>query len=183
VLDERGRRLGLLLVITVRPLAPADWPEVAAISAPGIEDGAATFEVATPTWEAFDAGKVRNLRLVAVDEADAVVGWAAASHVSSRPAYRGIVEHSVYVARSARGEGVGRLLLEAFIAEADEAGVWTVQSSVFPENAASLRLHQSYGFGVFGRRQRIARSGVGPHAGRWRDTVLIERRSIRNGID
>jgi L-amino acid N-acyltransferase YncA len=103
--------------------------------------------------------------------------------VSSRAVYQGVVEHSVYVDRRARGAGIGRMLLTALLDAADAAGVWTVQSSVFPENVASLRLHESAGFRVVGRRERIAKSGAGPHAGRWRDTILIERRSRTVGVD
>ncbi|WP_438353986.1 N-acetyltransferase family protein [Microbacterium sp. CJ88] len=160
-----------------------DWPSVERIYAQGIEEGEATFEVATPTWDVFDAGKIPALRFVAVRDGGEIIGWVAASAVSSRPVYRGVVEHSVYVDRDARGEGVGRLLLEEFIAAAEAAGVWTIQSSIFPENAASGRLHESLGFRVVGRRERIARSGVGPHTGQWRDTVLIERRSSSVGSD
>jgi L-amino acid N-acyltransferase YncA len=167
--------LGMLT--RLREMTAADWPAVERIYAQGIEDGEATFEVATPSWDAFDAGKLPGMRLVAVDGADLVVGWAAASAVSSRPAYRGVVEHSVYIDRDARGNGVGRLLLDALIAAAEDAGIWTIQSSIFPENAASLRLHEGAGFRVVGRRERIARSGTGPRAGEWRDTILIERRS------
>lgn len=161
----------------VREMTAADWPAVEEIYAQGIEDGEATFEVATPTWQSFDVGKLPSLRFVAVDAGDALVGWIAASPVSSRPAYRGVVEHSVYIDRSARGQGIGRRLLDVFIDAAEGAGIWTIQSSIFPENAASLRLHEAAGFRVVGRRERIARSGVGPHAGAWRDTLLIERRS------
>lgn len=167
----------------IRPMSPDDWADVEFIYAQGIEDGEATFETATPTWEAFDAGKLTHSRLVAVDDEGRVVGWAAASPVSSRPAYSGVVEHSVYIRRGARGGGIGRALLDAFIEAAEEAGVWTIQSSVFPENSASLRVHENAGFRVVGRRERIARSGVGPHAGQWRDTVVIERRSTGNGLD
>ncbi|MBD3942919.1 N-acetyltransferase [Microbacterium sp. NEAU-LLC] len=163
----------------VRVMERADWPAVERIYAQGIEDGEATFEVATPSWSAFDAGKLPGLRLVAVAEDGAVCGWVAASPVSSRPAYRGVVEHSVYVDRAARGRGIGQLLLGAFIAAAEDAGVWTIQSSIFPENSASLRLHEAAGFRLVGRRERIARAGLGPHAGTWRDTILIERRSSR----
>lgn len=161
----------------LREMTAADWPAVERIYAQGIEDGEATFEVAAPAWEAFDAGRLPGLRLVAVDADDRVVGWVAASAVSSRPAYRGVVEHSVYVDRAARGRGIGRLLLAAFISAAEAAGVWTIQSSIFPDNAASLKLHEAAGFRVVGRRERIARAEVGPHAGEWRDTILIERRA------
>lgn len=164
-------------MITLREMTAADWPSVERIYAQGIEDGEATFEVAAPSWEAFDAGKLPRLRFVGVDEKANVLGWVAASAVSSRPAYRGVVEHSVYIDRGARGQGAGRLLLTAFIEAAEEAGVWTIQSSIFPENAASLRLHEAAGFRVVGTRERIARAEVGPHAGQWRDTILIEHRS------
>lgn len=167
----------------VRTLTPADWPAVEQIYAQGIDDGEATFEVATPSWDAFDAARLPDLRLVAVHADGTVLGWVAASAVSSRPAYRGVVEHSVYVDRGARGRGVGRLLLDAFVRESEDAGIWTIQSSIFPENAASLRLHEAAGFRVVGRRERIARSGAGRHAGAWRDTLLIERRSARVAAD
>ena len=167
----------------IRQMRAEDWTDVERIFAQGIDDGEATFETSTPTWASFDSGKLPYARLVAVDESERVVGWAAASAVSSRPAYSGVVEHSVYVDRDARGGGIGRVLLEAFILAADVSGVWTIQSSVFPENVASLRVHEHAGFRVVGRRERIARSGLGPRAGEWRDTVLIERRSTRNGLD
>lgn len=167
----------------IRPMSAADWPAVERIYAQGIEDGEATFETATPSWEAFDAGRPRELRIVAVDDDDEVVGWTAASPVSSRAVYRGVVEHSVYVDRRARGAGIGRMLLTALLDAAEAAGVWTVQSSIFPENVASLRLHESAGFRVVGRRERIAKSGAGPRAGQWRDTILIERRSRTVGVD
>ena len=167
----------------IREMNAADWPAVEQIFAVGIAEGEATFEIETPTWAAFDAGKLPAPRLVAVDSAGEVQGWVAASAVSSRAVYRGVVEHSVYLREDARGHGVGRALLDAFVTAADAAGIWTIQSSVFPENIASLRLHQRAGFHVVGRRERIARSRLGPHAGQWRDTVLIERRSTVNGLD
>ncbi|MCR2814579.1 GNAT family N-acetyltransferase [Microbacterium jiangjiandongii] len=163
-------------------MTPADWPEVAEIYRQGIEDGEATFETRVPSWQDFDAARLSDPRVVAVDDGGRVLGWAAAAPVSAREAYRGVVEHSVYVLRAARGRGVGRLLLSAFVDAAEAAGVWTIQASVFPENAASLRLHEAAGFRIVGRRERIARSAAGPHACTWRDTVLIERRSARNGI-
>lgn len=167
----------MLLVTRVRAMTPEDWDRVEEIYRQGIEDGEATFETDPPTWAEFDAGRLQVPRLVAVDDDGAVLGWAAASRVSSREVYRGVIEHSVYVDRAARGRGIGRLLLAAFVEAAEAAGAWTIQSSVFPENAASLRLHEAAGFRVVGRRERIARSARGPHAGTWRDTLLIERRS------
>jgi phosphinothricin acetyltransferase len=149
----------------------ADWPHVEEIYAEGIATGDATFETAPPSWEEFDAGRLRDHRLVAV-EAGKVVGWAALSPTSPRGCYAGVVEHSVYVAEPARGRGVGRALMEALVDGADAAGLWTIQTSIFPENAASVALHERVGFRVVGRRERIAKlDGV------WRDTLLLERRS------
>lgn len=159
-----------------------DWGQVEQIFAAGIAAGEATFEIATPGWAEFDAAKIPEPRLVAVDSAGTVIGWAAASPVSTRAAYRGVIEHSVYVAPAHQSRGVGGALLSRFVADADAAGFWTIQSSVFPENTASLRLHEKHGFRVVGRRERIARSLLGVHAGQWRDTVVIERRSTRNGL-
>ena len=166
--------------MTVRPLRPEDWPQVEQIYREGIDAGNATFEAEPPTWEAFDAGKVRDPRLVAV-EGDEVVGWAAASPVSSRPVYRGVIEHSVYVAGAAQGRGLGRELLAAFLDAAEAAGYWTVQSSIFPENTASIALHEKHGFRTVGRREAIALMTYGPYTGRWRDTVLVEWRSATRG--
>ena len=156
-------------------MSEGDWPAVEEIYASGIATGEATFETATPSWEAFDAGRLRDHRLVAVDDG-VVVGWAALAPTSSRECYAGVVEHSVYVAEGVRGRGVGRVLMEALIAGADAAGLWTIQTSIFPENAASVALHERVGFRVVGRRERIAKqSGV------WRDTLLLERRSPNVG--
>ena len=168
-------RRGVLLRVSVslRPLAAADWPEVHRIYAEGIATGHSTFETAPPaTWDEFDGAKLAAHRLVAVSE-DRVVGWAVVSAVSSRPVYFGVVEHSVYVEADARGRGIGHLLLDALIASTEAAGVWTIQSSIFADNHASLALHARHGFRTVGVRERIARDA----AGTWRDTVLIERRS------
>lgn len=162
--------------VAVRALTADDWPAVEAIFREGIDGGNATFECATPDWATFDSGRLQIGRLVAVDTDASVIGWVAASSVSTRAVYRGVVEHSVYVADRARGRGVGATLLDAFLGAADDAGIWTVQSSIFPENTASLALHDRAGFRRIGRRERIALMTCGPWAGRWRDTILVERR-------
>ena len=158
-------------MIALRRMSAADWPAVERIWAEGIATGHATFETETPTWDEFDAARLPEHRLVAEDDGE-VVGWAALSPVSRRPCYEGVAEHSVYVAESARGRGVGRLLLETLLSSAEKAGIWTIQTSIFPENAASLALHQRVGFRVVGRRERIAKLD-----GAWRDTLFLERRS------
>jgi L-amino acid N-acyltransferase YncA len=168
----------LLVSVTVRAMAPDDWPAIERIYQEGIDTGNATFETHTPTWDAFDASKLSGHRFVAVDATTGgVLGWIAASATSARPAYAGVVEHSVYVAAAAQGRGIGRELLGSFLDSVDAAGIWTVQSSIFPENEASLALHERAGFRRVGTRERIARSEAGPYAGVWRDTVLIERRA------
>ncbi|GAA1154505.1 N-acetyltransferase family protein [Nocardioides aquiterrae] len=167
--------------MTVVPLTREHWPEVERIYAAGIATGHATFESEPPTWEQFDAAKLPGLRLVAVEDGH-VAGWAAASAVSDRCVYAGVVEHSVYVDPAAGGRGVGRALLDALVAATEAAGIWTIQSGVFPENAASLALHTAAGFREVGVRERVGRMTYGPLAGRWRDVVLVERRSRRVGV-
>ena len=154
-----------------------DWPAVRGIYRDGIATGQATFEADVPDWERFTSSRLPGHRLVAEAPGGAILGWAAVSAVSARPAYAGVVEHSVYVAAEARGRGVGAALLQALAASTEQCGIWTIQASVFPENEASLKLHLANGFAVVGRRNRIARMSYGPSAGQWRDTVLIERRS------
>ena len=158
------------------PLAAEHWSDVERIYAAGIATGHATFEAAPPTWEAFDAGKVREHRWVALDDDGRVLGWAAASAVSDRCVYAGVIEHSVYVDPAAHGRGVGRALLDALLDSAAAGGVWTVQSGIFPENSASIALHTAAGFRVVGTRERLGRMTYGPLAGQWRDVVLMERR-------
>jgi len=155
------------------------WPSVETIYAEGISTGHATFESEPPSWERFDATKLTDQRFVAIDEVGRVVGWTAASAVSDRCAYAGVVEHAVYVDPSSRGLGIGQLLLEALAESTEAAGIWTIQSGVFPENTPSLRLHAEAGFRVVGVRERIGRMTYGPLAGQWRDVVAVERRSRR----
>jgi L-amino acid N-acyltransferase YncA len=162
--------------VTTRNLTPDDWPAVQAIYAAGIATGNATFEIRPPSWEQFDSAKLPEHRFVAVDATGLIVGWVAVSLVSTRHAYRGVVEHSVYVDPGAVGRGVGTVLLAGLISSTEAAGIWTIQSGVFPENSSSLTLHQRMGFRIIGTRER-----VGEHHGKWRDVVLIERRSRTAG--
>lgn len=167
--------------VTVRPMTAAHAEGVLAVFAEGIATGHATFESAAPAWAAFDDAHLPDHRFVAVtdgpgDPGHGVLGWVAASPVSRRAVYAGVVEASLYVGAAARGRGVGRALMDALLASCEAGGVWTVQSSVFPENAGSLALHAVAGFRVVGTRERIARMSHGPLAGEWRDVVLLERR-------
>ena len=156
--------------VELRLLTADDWAAVAEIYWDGMRDGLATFETEVPTWKAWDAAHLTEHRLVA-DQLGEVVGWAALSPASTRRCYAGVVENSVYVARHAQGRGIGRGLLERLIADAKAAGLWTIQTSIFPENRASLALHERCGFRVVGVRERIAKRD-----GSWRDTVLLELR-------
>ncbi|TDD84781.1 N-acetyltransferase family protein [Actinomadura darangshiensis] len=154
-------------------MRPADADQVLAIYQHGLDTGHASFETVAPTWSDFDAAKLDRYRYVATGpEADSVLGWVAAGPVSDRCCYAGVIEHSVYVGPRARGLGIGAALLSTLIAATEADGIWTIQSGVFPENTASLRLHARAGFRTVGTRRRIGRLH-----GRWRDVVLLERRS------
>jgi L-amino acid N-acyltransferase YncA len=157
--------------VRIRALERRDWAAVAAIYDAGIRTGHATFETFVPGWEAWSRAHLDEHRLVA-DLDGEVVGWAALAPVSSRAVYRGVVEESVYVASHARGRGVGKALLSALIEGADRAGIWTIQTAIFPENVASVALHHGCGFRTVGRRERL-----GQLNGVWRDVLLLERRS------
>jgi phosphinothricin acetyltransferase len=157
--------------VNVRRIRANDADAVLRIYQAGLDGGDASFETSAPTWEAFARTKLAGHSWVAV-EGDEVLGWIAVTAVSPRPVYAGVVEHSVYVDPAAQGRGVARTLLDALIASTEAAGIWTIQSGVFPENAASLHLHERAGFRVVGVRERVGR-----HHGRWRDVVLLERRS------
>ncbi|SCL16341.1 phosphinothricin acetyltransferase [Micromonospora inyonensis] len=158
--------------ITITAMGDGHAPAVLEIYRLGIATGNATFETEPPTWESFTATRMPGHRWVAVDQSGDVLGWTACSAVSDRCVYAGVVEHSVYVHPDTRGRGVGRGLLQALITSTEQAGIWTIQSGVFPENTASLALHASCGFRTVGTRQRIGR-----HHGVWRHVTLIERRS------
>jgi L-amino acid N-acyltransferase YncA len=161
----------------IRPMRQEDTDAVLAIYAEGIEDGLATFESQCPSWEEWDEAHIEECRLVAED-GGAVVGWAALSPVSRRACYRGVAEVTVYVARSARGRGVGSALLEALVRASEEAGFWTLQGATLEDNAASIAMQERCGFRIVGTRERI-----GQLNGRWKSTVLTERRSQVVGVD
>ena len=152
-------------------MLPGDWPAVAAIYAEGIATGIATLETAVPGYAAWDEARLADPRLVA--RADGVViGWVALVPYSRRDVYRGVAEEMIYVAESARGQGVGEGLLRTMIEEAERAGIWTLQASIFPDNAASIALHERCGFRIVGTRERLGKLGD-----TWRDVILMERRS------
>ncbi len=158
-------------------MRPQDWTAVRAIYLEGIATGNATFEQTAPEWEKWDAAHLPGARIVARFGGD-VVGWAALSGVSSRCVYAGVAEVSIYVAERARGRGVGHQLMARLAADSEAADIWTLQAGIFPENVASIALHQGAGFRIVGRRERL-----GQMNGRWRDVVLMERRSAVAGKD
>jgi L-amino acid N-acyltransferase YncA len=163
-------------VAAIRKLLPADWPSVRAIYLEGIATGNATFESEAPEWPEWDSKHLKDARLVAEMDGK-VVGWAALSPVSSRCVYSGVAELSIYIASAMRGKGVGKALMDAVVAESEAGGYWTLRSGIFPENKASLALHQKSGFRILGTQERI-----GKMDGRWRDVVLMERRSTVIGM-
>jgi len=178
--DADARRVGGG-PLTIAPMTAADGAAVLAIYAAGMATGHATFQTEVPAWEEWDAAHLLTPRLVARDRTGVLVGWCALSPVSRRAVYAGVAEESVYVDATARGRGVGRALLEAMVRASEEAGIWTLQTGIFPENEASLALHEACGFRVVGVRERIGRH-MGP-SGRWRDVVFMERRSPRVGLE
>jgi len=160
----------------IRVFVGTDWPPVQAIYQQGIDSKNATFQTTVKSWEAWDGSMHRQCRLVAV-EGETVAGWAALSPVSSRCVYGGVAEVSVYVAAARQGRGLGKLLLTALVRESEQAGFWTLQAGIFPENIASVRLHEKCGFRIVGLRERL-----GQLDGRWRDVLLLERRSAVVGV-
>jgi phosphinothricin acetyltransferase len=160
----------------IGPMRDEDWAAVLAIYLEGIATRNATFETQAPSWEKWNVGHLKECRLVARND-EAIIGWAALSPVSSRRVYAGVTEVSVYVTDKAKGKGIGRALLEKLIEESEGRGIWTLQASIFPENQASIKLHERCGFRVVGRRERIAQLD-----GQWRDTILLERRSTKAGV-
>lgn len=164
--------------LSIRTMLLDDWEAVKQIYLEGIATGNATFETQAPDWKDWNRSHLEVCRLVAVSNpGDSVTGWAALSPYSSRKVYAGVAEVSIYVAESARGMGIGKKLLTRLIKNSETAGIWSLQAGIFPENSASLSLHQSSGFRVVGRRERI-----GQMWGTWRDVLLLERRSSAVGI-
>jgi phosphinothricin acetyltransferase len=159
--------------LEIRDLVADDWPRVKAIYEAGIATGNATFAVEAPSWETWDEGHESAPRLVACTGGE-VVGWAALSKVSSGCAYGGVMEVSIYVDPSVAGRGIGTELMAALVQASEEAGIWTLEAWVFPENNASMALHARHGFRVVGRREKLGQMGD-----RWRDVILLERRSPR----
>jgi L-amino acid N-acyltransferase YncA len=165
--------------ILVKTLERQDWDALKEIYLEGLATGQATFETTAPTQADWDKGHLSFGRIGAyLVPRGTLIGWAALSSISRRQAYKGVAEVSVYVATAARGNGAGRALLQALIQESESNGIWTLQASIFPENVASLRLHESLGFRTVGQRERISKlNGV------WRNTVILERRSQVVGLD
>jgi phosphinothricin acetyltransferase len=161
-------------MVTIRPMTAADADAVLRIYQVGLDSGGASYETVAPAWDAFDRGRLTQHRFVAVEQ-DSVVGWVAVSAVSTRPVYAGIVEHSVYVDPGCRRRGAALTLLHTLIDSTEAAGIWTIQSGIFAENTASLRLHERAGFRRIGIRHHPGRDQR--PGGAWRDVVLIERRS------
>jgi len=161
----------------IEPMTAGDWEQVRAIYEEGIRSGNATFETSAPSWEQWDQAHLPFCRLVA-RRAGAVLGWAAVTPISARKAYAGVAEISLYVSEKAQGKGVGTALQEELTRQSEAHGIWTLQGVVFAENTASLALLKKCGFREVGRRERI-----GQRDGRWRDTILLERRSPVVGKD
>ena len=160
----------------IQPLLPEHWPAVKAIYEEGLATGNASFQTSAPSWEDWDKSHLAHSRLVALDD-QTVAGWAALTPVSGRCVYAGVAEVSVYVSSSQRGRGIGKTLLESLVSESEANGIWTLQAGIFPENTASIRLHESAGFRQVGKREKIGKMGD-----RWRDTALLERRSTVVGV-
>ncbi len=158
-------------MIVFEPMNPADWEAVRNIYEQGIATGHATFQQTIPTWDDWNQGHLQHSRLVAKD-GDIILGWAALTTVSGRCVYAGVAEVSVYISDVARGRGIGKTLLQELVKESEANNTWTLQAGIFPENKASIKIHEACGFRVIGSRERI-----GQMNGVWRDTLLLERRS------
>ena len=165
------------IAIEYRPMVATDYEQVAQIYQQGIATGNATFQQDIPTWEDWDESHLKNCRIVGIMD-NKIVGWAALTAVSSRCVYAGVAEVSVYVATNYRGLKIGTKLLEYLIEESEASNIWTLQAGIFPENIASIKIHELLGFRIVGKREKIGKMN-----GKWRDTLLLERRSVRIGVE
>ena len=165
------------IAIEYRPMVATDYEQVAQIYQQGIATGNATFQQNIPTWEDWDESHLKNCRTVGIMD-NKVVGWAALTAVSSRCVYAGVAEVSVYVATNYRGLKIGTKLLEYQIEESEASNIWTLQAGIFPENIASIKIHKQLGFRIVGKREKIGKMN-----GKWRDTLLLERRSEKIGVE
>lgn len=165
------------IAIEYRPMVATDYEQVAQIYQQGIATGNATFQQDIPTWEDWDESHLKNCRTVGIMD-NKIVGWAALTAVSSRCVYAGVAEVSVYVANNYRGLKVGTKLLEYLIEESEASNIWTLQAGIFPENIASIKIHELLGFRIVGKREKIGKMN-----GKWRDTLLLERRSVKIGVE
>jgi phosphinothricin acetyltransferase len=168
--------------IIIDSMRADDWQQVRAIYLEGIATGQATFEAQAPEWEKWDSAHVLNPRLV-VKDGGQIAAWASLSRVSARQVYAGVAEVSIYVAAKYRGRGIGSDLLRFLIDRSEKNGFWTLQAGIFPENTASIELHKKHGFRVLGIREKVGKMAFGELQGKWRDVVLMERRSKAVGID
>jgi L-amino acid N-acyltransferase YncA len=163
-------------MIEIKTMEPDHWNEVKRIYEEGLATGNASFQTTAPEWDEWDKTHIRKCRLVALDN-NIIVGWAAMSSVSDRCVYGGVAEVSVYVSNSVRGKGIGKELLRILIVNSESNQFWTLQAGIFPENKASIRIHEENGFRIIGTREKI-----GQMKGVWRDTLILERRSSRVGV-
>ena len=164
-------------MVSIRPMKKADWPTVSDIYTQGIATGYATFETEVPAFEEWNKNHLSSCRLIA-ERGGEIAGWAALSPVSGRCVYGGVAEVSVYVGAEYHGLGIGKLLMKHLILESEKAGLWTLQSGIFPENAGSIKLHEKVGFRKLGYREK-----VGKLHGEWKDNLIFERRSKVVGQD
>jgi len=162
--------------MNIEPLTEKHWPEVKAIYLSGVATGNANFSFAEPEWAGWDKTHVSNCRFV-ITENNKVLGWAALTAIHDQCVFAGVAEVSIYIAEQARGKGIGKQLLRTLIDESEKNNFWTLEARIFPENIASIKIHEENGFRIIGSRERI-----GQLKGVWRDTLLLERRSIKVGI-